>query len=427
MNENYLIFFNAILEKLNRATARSAITYGLVSFITQWLMMVYLIIVANWLEAGGYGFIAAAYSAALLSSFLFNWGLNEWMIKEGSINDNPEALGAKVIFFKLIIGIFWAVGLWLILRLARPELFLADILVVVILDVWFDSLFGTLLVILVLQTRVMLASIFLALSRIIRLLTGVLLIVFGMKAVFPFPLTRLLCTFLMFTIALIIARPSFKFGDGLTPWKLFLKSSPFNVGMFLNLIYMNVDVNLLSLLGADRSLVANYSVVISLLNATITLPSGVYNILLPPLTRFYHEYKERFFSYFRFIFAGFGVLGLIFFVSVILLGAPLMNLFFGEDYSDSGKFIVMLSPLFGLMTLNQANVAYLVSVGLQAKRLIPQSIVVVLKILFGIWVVSRWKAGGMTVVSTIAEFTLVGGYLFMVVKHFRQSHKLNFT
>ena len=85
----------------------NAFTYGSASAITQVLMMIYLLLIANWLGSTEYGYIAAAYAAATLSSFLFNWGFNEWMMKVGSTDERPEALGGEVVLLKTILGFFW--------------------------------------------------------------------------------------------------------------------------------------------------------------------------------------------------------------------------------------------------------------------------------------------------------------------------------
>ena len=127
-----------VLNILSRLKVKSAMIYGLSSTMAQTLMMIYVFIIAHWLGVEKYGYIAPVYSATLLTSFIFNWGINEWMIRHGGQNIDPQKLGGDVLKFKAWAGILWAIFLWIIMRNIRPDLFLWDLFVLVILDVWLD-------------------------------------------------------------------------------------------------------------------------------------------------------------------------------------------------------------------------------------------------------------------------------------------------
>lgn len=416
-------YFNHLLSlyrKLNRGATRSAFVYGLASVTTQGMMMIYLVLVANWLEADRYGYIAASFAAASLTSFLFNWGLNEWMIKEGATSDDIQGLGGRVVLFKFLGGLLWGLGLWLVTRQIRPDLYLPDLTLLVILDVLFDSLFGTLIVVLILKSRVGAAAGLLSLSRIIRLVSGIALIVIGTKSVALFLLIRLACTLLMFAGTWLLARPALRPAPA-TGWAfkaLFRESAAFNSSEVIRLIYMQVDVNLLSIFGVGRALIANYSVITGLLNAILTLPSGVHNVILPPLIRAHEKSNIRFYRNVRLVYAGFAGLAAALLVGTIFIGVPLVDWIFGSDYQKSGELLRLLSPMLALMVINQANMTYLIAVGLQVRALIPQGLTAIAKILIGVWAVARFLEYGMVGAATAAEALLLGGYLFLVLRHY---------
>jgi O-antigen/teichoic acid export membrane protein len=415
--KNFSDLISAIKEKGHR-TAISAVSYGSASVITQALMMVYLIIVAEWLGAEQYGYIAAAHAATSLSAFFFTWGFNEWMIKEGSTSSNVELLGGRVVFAKFILGIIWGFILYFSLRLIRPGLYLSYILYFSLLEVWLDSTFGTLLIIPLLKDRIRLASVLLISSRLLRLLALIVLINFGPRSIFHVLLLRLLTTLFIFLITWVLTRPILRGIKSVKLGTLFKDSYAFNTGELLNLIYMHADVNILVWLGGDSALIANYSIVISLINTIITLPSGIYNVLLPALVRTYNTCKDRFIQQVSLVYIGLISLGLIFWISAAKLSRPLILMLLGESYIGSIDLLILLSPLLALRTFNQANIAYLVSVGWQARRLLPQFFMVIIKLGVGIYAVSQFQSIGMVIVTIGTEGLLFLAYLVQIFRHY---------
>ena len=402
----------------------SAFSYGTASILTQGIMMIYLIIVAQWLGAEQYGYIAAAHAATALSAFLFSWGFNEWLMKAGSTIPDVEALGGSVVKLKGLLGMAWGVGLFIVLRLIRPDVYLSSVVILSIVEVWFDSTFGTLLALLVLKEQVKRAAVLLTLSRLFRLLTVVGLILLGSRSVIWVLFLRLITTLLFFILAWIFTMPKL-FGDNLIqPRALFRSSSAFNISELLNLIFLHADVNILSWLGADLELIANYSIVISLINAAITLPSGIYNVILPNMVKAYQHIKANFHRYMQWLYAGFFIMGVALWVGAAYLSKPVVTLLFGETYLPSIDLLIWLSPLLFLRTINQANIAYLVTVGCQTRRLLPQLVAVVAKIAAGFMAVANLQALGIIIVTISTEGILFCGYVIQIVRHYLNPLKM---
>jgi len=404
------------INKFTQGTFRNAFTYGTSSAITQLLMMIYLLLIANWLGPTQYGYIAAAYAATSLTSFIFNWGFNGWMIRAGSTSPQPQNLGGEVICIKTILGVVWGITLWFVLRFIRPELYLGNIVLLSILDIYFDSILGTILAIFLMTNRVRSGSIFSILSRAIRLILGIGIIIFAQKSIVLILILRLMGTVLITIIAWAFAKPAVHI-NFIELWKLFRKSLAFNISELLNQLYSYADVNILSLLGTDPELIGKYSIAINLINAIIMLPLGMYNALLPSLvnaytnrTTFSHQIKQ--------LFSGFFLLGLLLWGVSVSLSQPIIITLLGENYRASAEFLIQLAPILLMRTFNQANIAYLISVGWQAKRIIPQFIAVLVKFITGFLLFKSMNIDGIIVSSIVTESILAAVYLLIIFRHF---------
>jgi O-antigen/teichoic acid export membrane protein len=380
-------------------------------------MIIYSIIVADWLGAEQYGYIAAAYAATSISAFLFNWGFNQYLMTRGSTTTQPELLGGRVIFIKGFLGAIWGFFLFFVLRYIRPDIYLSYILILTISEVWLDSLFGTLIAIIILQGRAGLASVLLVSSRLIRLLLLFVLILFGTNSIFLVLILRLATTAISFIVIWILTKPAF---SGVT-WqnirKLFSQSSAFNSSELLSLIFISIDVNILVWLGASSETIANYSIVMSLINAVVTLPSGIFNVVLPSLVRSFKQNRPLFIKRIRIVYISFFILAIGLWTGATYLSQPFITAILGDSYSESVQLLIWLSPLLGLRTINQSNIAYLLSVGWQSKRILPQIIALIFKMGFGLYAVHKFQNQGIIIVAIIAELLLVILFSAQVVRH----------
>ena len=423
MPKNNIRNLISTIRKKGHRTTISAISYGTASVITQSLMMVYLLVVAKFLGAEEYGYIAAAYAAVSLSGFLFNWGFNEWMMKVGSSISKIRNLGGKVILVKGVLGGIWGVLLIIVLRLVRPEVYLLYILLFTITEFWLDSIFGTLVAMLILEDRALIASVLLVLSRFLRLATLLVLLEVNERTIINVLAIRLLTTAVIFSITWLITHPSFKGLNQTNVLNIFKQSISFNTSELLNLIFINIDVNILVWLGAKTELIANYAIIISLINAIMTLPSGIANILLPSLIRSYLKNKVVFYRQSRKLFFSFIVIGGSLWAIFAILSKPLLTSILQNNYTESISILISLSPLLGLRTINYANIAYLISVGWQSKRLLPQLVALTLKIALGIFAVSQFQEQGMLWIALFAEILLMAGYIFQLTRQYSSDKK----
>jgi O-antigen/teichoic acid export membrane protein len=405
------------MKKNKNVPYKNALIYGISSAMTQFLMMIYLILIAKWLGSDKYGYIAAAYAATSMSAFVFNWGLNEWMMKAGTSDEKPELLGGKVIIIKTILGVIWGTALFISLRSIRPELYLINVLFLSIVDVLLDSIFGSLIVIFLLKNKTKVGSYLLIFSRAIRLISGIVIILIGYKSILLVQVVRTSSTLLAVFIAWLLTKPTLVLNKTQDLLPIFKKSIYFNISELINLIFLHADVNILSLMGASSELIGNYSIVINLINAIIMLPAGIYNALLPSLIQTYRENLSSFFRKVKNLFISFLLIGLFLGLSVAILSKPIILSALGQDFQNSADLLLLLSPLLILRSLTQANIAYLIIVGWQAKRILPQSLATIIKIGIGSLLFPLFDVNGLVLITIISECVLIAGYMFHVYRH----------
>lgn len=86
-----------------------------------------------------------------------------------------------------------------------------------------------------------------------------------------------------------------------------------------------------------------------------------------------------------------------------------MNIFLGVDYEKSFYSLLLSNSIPFLRTPNQSKHIYPVTVGQEIKRLLLQGLALIIKATLGVWVILRWQAYGLILLSfVIEEFVLAG-------------------
>jgi len=391
------------------------------SAFAQILTVVNAILLARYLSPERYGLFIGAYAAAGLTSFLFNWGLDTWLLRQASISQKPQGLLGSVIAIKFGFGIAWAVALLTILPQVRPDLFLKPLLFVSALDIWCDGLFNAGTALLNAQKRVSTVSTMLLVSRGGRLLNTILLILLG--ATFPvvFAAGRLAGTLLGLTLILIILKPKFITGLISNAVIIFQDSIPYGLSDLLATIYLQADVTLLAIILGNQMAVGLYSPASSLVNALFIIPAAGYAVMIPVLTRLMESSQLDFHRDVRIMYAGFIALGLLMWLAIGLGGHFLVDLLLGPSYSTTGQLLSILSPILFLKALSFASAAILVAVGWQKYRLAPQAISALVNVLLNLYFIPQLGVLGVACVYVASEIVLTTGYLAQTARWFRSN------
>ena len=413
-----------LLRNLRSRSVENAFIYSGSLILAQFSMVVYTVILMRWVGSENYGIISANFAVVLLLSFLVNWGMNEWLVKEIPTSSSPNLLIGSVIRFKFVVGVVWWVVIIAIFPTINPFIYPAGLIAIVLSDVWLDTTFNLLMAALIGFERVKRASFLLVLSRLIRLVTLVLLVLFNQKSLTLILIIRLVCTLVCLVLAWGYVNPKFEHGNIFGISQVFKKSFTFNSYELLNLVHGQIDINLLAWFTGNASLIGSYAFVSSIMNMVLTLPMGINSIFIPQSIKTYQHDPNRFFHRFRSIIFGFFVLGIISWFAISIPGTQWMSFFLGEDY-QAGFFLLLVgSPILFLRTLNQGNHVFLVATGQEIKRLLPQAIAVILKATLGVWIILRWQAYGLILFSILVEFILLSGFSFESARHYLKIKKM---
>ena len=150
--------------------------YSMSAASAQILMMVYTILLARVLGPNQYGFLIGSFALTGLTSFLVNWGLDTWLLRESGSLEAPLAWSGRVIRIKFGLGVIWVLLLVFSAPLIKPDLFNPALMLVCALDVWCDSVFVTNLAVLNIQNRIQAGSRLIFFSKTSRLIGALILI-----------------------------------------------------------------------------------------------------------------------------------------------------------------------------------------------------------------------------------------------------------
>jgi O-antigen/teichoic acid export membrane protein len=389
------------------------------STLAQGFMIIYAILVARHLKPDGYGLFTATYTTLALSSVLYNWGLDTWLLRQASISNQPYKLLGDVYIIKSFLGLLCGVTLHLGLPFLGKNIFTLPLLTIAIFDVWFDSLFNSEIAMLNALRRNRLASFLLVVSRCARLIIALGLILIGIKSPVTFALGRFSGTFITLIISWFIAPPKIESNPLRRTIEVFITSIPYGVSDMLATIYLQADVSLLAILSGEKRDVGVYAPASSLVNALFIIPAAGFSVMVPYLTSQYQNKASLFKSMSKIMFIGFGILGTALWLGLSLSSNLLVKILLGSEFAITGRLIVILSPILLMKSLNFGCATFLVSTGLQSRRIIPQGLSALANIALNLVLIPLYGVWGVAWAYVASEAILLGGYLTLTIKWFK--------
>lgn len=397
---------------------KSLALFGGSTTAAQFIMMIYVLIVARVLGPTELGFFTGAYSLVGISAFFLNLGMDTWMLRKAGLYSDVTILSGKVLRIKSVIGIFWSLLLVIIAPMVRPDLYTVPMMLICSLDAWSDVCFNTEIQALNVQRRMKTITWLVLLSRGGRLLGLTILLMVGLESAVWFALTRALATFVGFAVATFFHRPKLSSKLPISTKKVLSESLPFGVSEFLSLIYTNIDVTILAWM-AGKTAVGLYSPASGIIHALFVIPNAMFSVMVPIMTKLGANSIQRFRSSMRSLFLSFIALGLVMWLAVGLLGNWVMPWLLGDEYQFSGRILAILSSILFCKSIGFACAIVLVSVGWQRKRLLPQLISAVFNIAANIILIPRFGIEAVAWVYVISEFILALAYGWITIQWIR--------
>ena len=307
--------------------------------------------------------------------------------------------------------------------LVQPEIYQKGLLAIIIIDIWLDSVFNLMLADLLANERAQTTSILLILSRALRLLSLGLIIILQSKSILLISLFRLISTFIILIFALAQARPILRRDQIPEIARVLRYSLVFNTSELFNLVFTQLDLNLITWINGDPNLIGDFAIAINLINMIMTVPLAIVYLVLPSTLNIYRNAIEKFPQRLLKLLVGFILVGLALWLGVGLFRLNWIQEILGKNYLSAINLLLLASPLLLIRTVNQFNRVYLFSVGWERKLLLPQMISILLKLILGVLLIAKWAVTGLIWMSIAVDLFLLMGYFLYVVMHVRTELK----
>lgn len=408
---------NFVVMELMTPGVRGAMVYTTSAGISQVTQMIYSLLLARWLGPDFYGILSACYVTGSLSVFFIAWGMDSWLLRKGSLETDPRDLVRRILWIKLLFAIVWGPVLWLIFTSIRPDVYIPGILALSLIDIALENEFTTLSTTLTIKNRVSLVSSLIILSRGLRLLSALGLILIDVKLIFPFVVARLSCTIIILLVTLGFSNLGILRIPKLNIKGIIRESLPYGTSEFLAMVYGQVDVLMISLM-INRTFVGLYAPAVSILNAIISALGASYQFFIPRMTRNLTKPGGNFGTLAKKLGVGYLVIGAILWLGFGLFGERIAVLALGERYQLTGQLVRILSPILFLKSLSMCCAIILVAVNWQKKRIVPQIGSTIANVGLNLWAIPRFGVVGAANVFVVSEGILLLGYAYWTIRYF---------
>jgi O-antigen/teichoic acid export membrane protein len=394
--------------------------------LAQVLMAVSVLLTAKQLGNTQFGGYAACFSAASLSSLLFNLGLDTWLLRNGSHEPGKIVnLLRNAFTVKVVAGLLWLAGIVLILPQLHYSTFSELLVFVSALCVWAEGVFS-------LGLSVFRALLYNKLTALLLIVMrgGILLAtLFGVRAgiqnALAYAEMRLAVTAACTGVTILLLPLKSNIITIKELISTVKESLPFALSDLFASIYVQADTTIIALtLGKEA--VGLYAPASSLINALFVIPNAGFLVAVPILTRTIKTNGQLSGQLLKLIAIAFPGIGIILWVFVKNF-SKLMPIVFGPSYSESAPLLEILSPILFLKSCSFAAAAVLVAIGWQHQRAYIQAITAVVNLMLNFLAVYCFGVRGVAMVYVISEIFLLVGYIVLIIWWIRKKCNISST
>ena len=401
-----------------RNLGKSVIVVGITATLSQLLSVGYLVFLARWIGPQSYALHVAIFNICSISAFLVNWGLDTWLLKKTSDNQQTSSSALKtVLLLKMGFGVFWGILLFFIAPILKPEIFLRNLLLLAILSTLFESLTNSIYTVFLTTDRFKQSSTILLLARLFRFFSLVGLYFLSINKLVTIITVRTLIDFLVLLIAGLII------GLRFNNWKqvpgefmrTFLESVPFHASDLINIVFHQIDVTLVTFLSTSLTTISSYSLMISFFNVINTIVMSIMNVVVPSLSKYQNQSLNTRRRAIAGSVFGFFVLGLAGWAAVSILGQSMIYAILGDQYAMAAELISRTAVIIVINSLNVGLAAILIVHNRQKNRIVPQIVSLVLKMLASLLLFPMYQTEGLRWIYIFSEVALSLGYLLITL------------
>jgi O-antigen/teichoic acid export membrane protein len=381
------------------------------------LRAIALILIARQVGPAAFGQYTASLALTTILSVGFGLGLDVWLVRNGNRtaeHGRLAQLASTSLVIRVGLGLGWLAGLallvpWLDANAYPPQLFLG-----VALAVWLEEIanlvWSTFKA--ALQNQTLLK--FVTLMQALFVAAIVLLMVLGVRAVLTFVWLQVAVAAIHALVAIAWQIRTFGWRWAPATIRPTLRATfPFALSTVLAMIYGRADIALAASLLGERA-AGLYAPAVSLANALALIPTAMFFVMVPVLSREYLEqpqWAERTARRFVLVNAG---LGLLAGGALALLAGPIVRVLYGPAFAPTAYLLAILGGVLAARFVSLALATVLVAVDRQTPRVAIQAIVAVLNIGLNLWLIRQWGLPAVAGVYVLTEWLLVVGYAFLV-------------
>lgn len=374
-----------------------------------------LILVARQVGPDSYGQYIACLALAKLTSVVFSWGLDGWLLWRGGVTTDRRTIALNsgvALTWKLGLGCAWFVGLYLLSRWLNPEVFPAPVLLTTGLIVWADDLTNTVWSVFksTLQNDVTF-KIITSIQFLLLLVTAGLFLA-GTESLIIFLWARLIVSTIGCIFAIYLLRRHVGLGfDASAMLPTFRAAAPFAASLVFALIYERADVAIVGqFLGTAQAGI--YGPASMIATTLFLIPASAYSVMVPVFTRAHAVPGTAFGKTLRLFLALNTILGVCLAAGLAFAAEWIVRALYGPQYAGSGPILAILSLVLGIRCVTFALAAAVVGSGQQKRRVSVQAVAAVLSVAVNLAIVGVWGVRGVAWVYVFTESVLLAGYWF---------------
>lgn len=422
------------LASLHRSPiARNILTLLSGSVVGQACLAVATLLTARLLGHEAFGQYAACFALGSLTSTAFTFGMDGWLLQQGraTAGELDEQMSNSLLL-RALLGLPWFLALALLAPRLNPSAYPDSLIWLVAATLWLDGLLAACLSAFKAALRNHLTSLLVAASAGGLLAATLLLLAAGVEEVQAFAAVRGLVSFLLLagTLAALHARGRLRpRWQALAP--ILPASAPFALSELLFLVYLKADLSIVAAQLGERA-TGLYAPASSVIGALFLVPSALYMVMVPVLSRVLAEADSpapevrraahlRLRSLLRHLALAVLAIGLALTLGTALVAHPLTALLLGSDYVLTGTLLQTLSPLLLFKAGSYGAAALLVAGGWQAQRVRVQAVVALLNAGLNLLLVRHVGLVGVAWIYVLTEALLCLGYTLLARRRLANS------
>lgn len=380
--------------------------------------IVALLLIARKIGPASYGQYAPTLSTAVLASFLYTIGLDNWLLyRGGKESDRLPVYTTATLTLKIVMGAIWLAALLPFATQLNPDAFPVELVIWAMLSIFFEQIAETAWA----SFKAQLQNHWVTIGMIVVhggfLILVILQRTLDQEQAVIYLQMRTVATLLgaLVSVGWLLWSIGWQWEWGVYP-RILRETAIFGVSAMLAAIYARADLTIVGqVLGADEGGI--YAPASSLVSTLYIFPMAGYTVLLPILGKAEGGQFGRYVKISLLAAALFGVFSAL---CIALLARPLALITFGEKYLASVDLMPILAWVFALKCVSFAAAAAIVSVGWQSRRTLIQLFTAIFNVVANILLIERYGLRGVAWIFVASEAIVMVGYLWLVWQYGRK-------